>query len=131
MSSYGIRIVPGGCAVKLGRYISDRIGKLQVIVNTMFNGIKQFGSQGAALAKLAILQKKIQGNKTVVEENGIKAVVTGDGKLKELHIDGENMNNAVKVINDAITKAQKYAAEEMKDSMGDLSKVLGNLPKGV
>jgi DNA-binding protein YbaB len=97
----------------------------------MFNGIKQFGSQGAALAKLAILQKKIQGNKTVVEENGVKAVVTGDGKLKELHVDGENMNNAVKVINEAITKAQKYAAEEMKDSMGDLSKVLGNLPKGV
>jgi DNA-binding protein YbaB len=97
----------------------------------MFNGIKQFGSQGAALAKLAILQKKIQGNKTVVEEGNIKAVVTGDGKLKELHIDGENMNNAVKVINEAITKAQKYAAEEMKDSMGDLSKVLGNLPKGV
>jgi len=97
----------------------------------MFNGIKQFGSQGAALAKLAILQKKIQNNKTIVEENGVKAVVTGDGKLKELHVDGENMNNAVKVINEAITKAQKYAAEEMKDSMGDLSKVLGNLPKGV
>ena len=97
----------------------------------MFNGIKQFGSQGAALAKLAILQKKIQGNKTVVEENGVKAVITGDGKLKELHIDDANMNDAVKVINEAITKAQKYAAEEMKDSMGDLSKVLGNLPKGV
>lgn len=111
--------------------VSGKIELLKVnLKNKMFNGIKQFGSQGAALAKLAILQKKIQGNKTVVEEGNIKAVVTGDGKLKELHIDGENMNNAVKVINEAITKAQKYAAEEMKDSMGDLSKVLGNLPKG-
>ena len=56
--------------------------------------------------------------------------MTGDGKLKELYISGENMNTAVKVVNEAITKAQKYAAEEMKDSMGDLSKVLGNMPKG-
>ncbi len=95
----------------------------------MFNGIKQFGSQGAAIAKLAILQKKIQNHKMEVEMDGVKAVVTGEGKLKELMIDGENYNKAVKVINEAITKAQKYAAEEMKGSMGELSKVLGNLPK--
>ena len=69
----------------------------------MFNGIKQFGSQGAAIAKLAILQKKIQSHKTEVEEDGVKAIVTGDGKLKELFIDDENMNKAVKVINEAIT----------------------------
>lgn len=97
----------------------------------MFNGIKQFGSQGAALAKLAMLQKKIQNHKTEFEENGVRAVVTGDGKLKDLFVDGQNMNKAVKVINEAITKAQKFAAEEMKDSMGDLSKVLGNMPKGM
>jgi DNA-binding protein YbaB len=97
----------------------------------MFNGIKQFGSQGAAIAKLAMLQKKIQAHKTEVEEGDVKAVVTGDGKLKELYIDGENMSKAAKVINEAITKAQKYSAEEMKDSMGDLSKVLANMPKGM
>lgn len=97
----------------------------------MFNGIKQFGSQGAAVAKLAMLQRKIQAHKTEVEENEIKAVVSGDGKLKELYIEGENMNRAVKVINEAITKAQKYSADEMKDSMGDLSKILANMPKGM
>ena len=96
----------------------------------MFNGIRQFGSQGAALAKLAILQRRIAGHKTEIEEGDVRAVVTGDGKLKELYSSGENMNTAVKVVNEAITKAQKYAAEEMKDSMGDLSKVLGNMPKG-
>ncbi|HEX9008174.1 MAG TPA: YbaB/EbfC family nucleoid-associated protein [Patescibacteria group bacterium] len=95
----------------------------------MFNGIKQFGSQGAAVAKLAMLQRKIMAHKMEVEEDGVKAVVTGEGKLKELMIDGENYNKAVKVINEAITRAQKYAAEEMKGSMGELSKVLGNMPK--
>jgi DNA-binding protein YbaB len=97
----------------------------------MFNGIKQFGSQGAAIAKLAILQKKIMAHKMEVEADGVKAVVTGEGKLKELTIDGQDYNKAVKTINEAITKAQKYAADEMKDSMGDLSKVLGNMPKGI
>ncbi len=97
----------------------------------MFDGIKKFGSQGVALTKLALLQRKIANHKTEIEENGIKASVTGDGKLKELYIDGENMSKATKVINDAITRAQKYAAGEMKDSMGDLSRVLGNLPKGM
>ena len=95
----------------------------------MFDKMKQFGSQGAALAKLAMLQKKIQNHKIEWEIEGVRAVVTGDGKLKELFIDGENMNKAVKVVNEGITKAQKYAAEEMKGSMGELSKVLGNLPK--
>jgi DNA-binding protein YbaB len=97
----------------------------------MFNGIKQFGAQGAAITKLALLQKRIQKHKTEVEENGVKAVVTGDGKLKELYVDGESLGTAVKVVNEAITKAQKYSAEEMKDSMGDLSKVLANMPKGM
>ncbi len=95
----------------------------------MFEGIKRFGSQGAALTKLALLQRKIANHKTEVEDNDVKAVVTGDGKLKELWVAGQNLSNAVKVVNEAITKAQKYAAEEMKDSMGDLSKVLGNMPK--
>lgn len=97
----------------------------------MFDKMKQFGSQGAAIAKLAMLQKKIQNTKMEVEEDGVKVVVTGEGKLKDLTIDGENYGKAVKIINEAITKAQKYAADQMKDSMGDLSKVLGNLPKGM
>jgi len=95
----------------------------------MFDKVRQFGSQGAALAKLAMLQKKIGNHKIEIESDEVKVVVTGDGKLRDLSIDGENYNKAVKVINEAITKAQKYAAEEMKGSMGELSKILGNLPK--
>lgn len=109
----------------------DRIGSVRnyKYIKHMFDKMKQFGSQGAAITKLAMLQKKIQKTKMEVEDQGVKAVVTGEGKLKELVIDGEDYGRAVKVINDAITKAQKYAADEMKDSMGDLSKVLGNLPR--
>ncbi len=95
----------------------------------MFGGIKQFGQQGAAVAKLAILQRKIMSKKIEKEEEGVKAVVSGDGKLKYLSIDGVEQKTAVKIINEAIAEAQADSAEIMKGAMGDLSKVLGAMPK--
>lgn len=95
----------------------------------MFGNVKQFGSQGAAAAKMAMLQMKIKNKKIVVEEGNIKVVVSGDGKLKQLEIDGKSDNEIVKAVNEGITKAQTYAAEEMKGAMGDLSQLLGAMKK--
>jgi DNA-binding protein YbaB len=95
----------------------------------MFNNVKQFGSQGAAAAKMAMLQLKIKNKKIEVVTDNIKVTVTGDGKLKTLSIDGRDSNEVVKAVNDAISKAQAFAAEEMKGAMGDLSQLLGSLKK--
>ena len=95
----------------------------------MFNNVKQFGSQGAAAAKMAMLQMKIKNHKIEVDQDGVKVVVSGDGKLKGLEIDGKKMDTVVKAINEAISKAQGYAAEEMKGVMGDLQKILGSMGK--
>lgn len=95
----------------------------------MFNNLKQFGSQGAAAAKMAMLQMKIKNKKIEIVQGGVRAVVTGDGKLKALAIDGVDAGDIVKAVNEAIGKAQAYAAEEMKGAMGDLSQLLGSLRK--
>jgi len=95
----------------------------------MFNNIKQFGSQGAAAAKMAMLQMKIKNKKIEVIEDNIKVTVTGDGKLKALSIDGKDSGSVVKAINAAISKAQAFAAEEMKGAMGDLSQLLSSMKK--
>lgn len=95
----------------------------------MFNNVKQFGSQGAAAAKMAMLQLKIKNKKIEVVTDNIRVTVTGDGKLKALSIDGRDSNEVVKAVNDAISKAQAFAAEEMKGAMGDLSQLLGSLKK--
>ncbi len=95
----------------------------------MFGNVKQFGSQGAAAAKMGMLQLKIKNKKIVVEEGNVKVTVSGDGKLKQLEIDGKSVNEVTKAINEAISKAQAYAAEEMKGAMGDLSQLLGALKK--
>ena len=84
----------------------------------------QIGSKGAAAAKLAMLQRKITKKKIDYEDDGVKVIVTGDGKLKKMEIDGEDANRVVKVVNEAITKAQRWSAEEMKGMMGDLGKIL-------
>ena len=95
----------------------------------MFNNIKQFGSQGAAAAKMAMLQLKIKNKKIEVVTDNVKVTVTGDGKLKALSIDGRDSGNVVKAINEAISKAQAFAAEEMKGAMGDLSQLLSAMKK--
>ena len=48
----------------------------------MFNNIKQFGSQGAAAAKMAMLQIKIKNKKIEVVQDEVRVTVTGDGKLE-------------------------------------------------
>lgn len=95
----------------------------------MFNNVKQFGSQGAAAAKMAMLQMKIKNKKIEVVSGNVKVTVTGDGKLKSLAVDGKDANDVVKAINEAINKAQAFAAEEMKGAMGDLSQLLSSMKK--
>lgn len=95
----------------------------------MFNNIRQFGSQGAAAAKMAMLQMKIKNKKIEVVEGNVKVTVTGDGKLKQLTVDGKDAGEVVKAINQAINKAQAFAAEEMKGAMGDLSQLLSSMKK--
>ena len=98
----------------------------EVVKNLSLNmaNFGQIGSKGAAAAKLAMLQRKITKKKIEFEDDGIKVVVTGDGKLKKMEIDGEDVRRVVKVVNEAIGKAQKWSAEKMKGMMGDLSKIL-------
>ncbi len=50
-------------------------------------------------------------------------MVTGDGKLKSIEIDGEEDKELVKVINEAISNAQKWSANEMQGVMGELGKL--------
>lgn len=80
------------------------------------------------LRKQAVqMQKKLAERETVVEENGIKVVISGDQKIKEFSVEGVMSQDAVKVLNKAIKKSQEVAAAQMKENMGDLSALLGGL----
>jgi DNA-binding protein YbaB len=90
----------------------------------MFDKFSQIGSKGAAGVKLAMLQRKIMGKKIEVEKGDIKVVVTGDGKLKTIFVDGSERKEIVEAVNEAIGQAQKWAATEMQGMMGEISKFL-------
>lgn len=95
------------------------------MIRDMFDKFSNIGSKGAAVTKLAILQRKVMSKKIVHKEGDIEVIVTGDGKVKRIEVAGEEMKDLTKAINEAISQAQKWAANEMQSSMGDLSKIFG------
>jgi DNA-binding protein YbaB len=74
------------------------------------------------------LQKQLASQETVVEEKGIKVVITGDQKIKEFSVEGVMSQDAVNILNKAIKQSQQEAAKHMQ-SMGNLSELLGGLSK--
>lgn len=91
----------------------------------MLDKIGKVGSQGKAAAKMMMLQRKIGKKKIEYQDDDIKVVVSGDGKVKSIEVEGEKKEEIAEVVNKAIEKAQKWAAKEMQGKMGDLSKILG------
>lgn len=94
-------------------------------MTSMLDKIGKVGSQGKAAAKMMMLQRKIGKKKIEYQDEDIKVVVTGDGKVKSIEVEGEKKEEIAEVVNKAIEKAQKWAAKEMQGKMGDLSKILG------
>ena len=81
----------------------------------------------SAANKLRQLQNDIAKQRFTVEENGVKVVVSGDMKVRELEIDTDNMDRVVDVINKAMKEAQETVGKRMQEEMGGLQSLLGNL----
>ncbi len=74
----------------------------------------------------AVKMKKALGKEEVtVEEKGVKVVMDGTQKLKEVLINGEKNNNLVSAVNKAIKKSQKMAAKKMQEIGGGPLEGLG------
>jgi len=70
------------------------------------------------LAKAFKLKKAIEGEVTEIEENGIKILVSGDQKIKNLTVNGVENRILLDVINKAMKKSQENAARKMKEMGG-------------
>ena len=80
--------------------------------------VKQMRDQAIAL------QKQLAAEKVEVEEGDIRVVVTGDQRLEKLEVDGEDMERVAKVINKAMKKVQRVAAQKLATMSGGLSGLL-------
>ena len=86
--------------------IGDTLGKLGDL-----NKLRQQAMQ---------MQKNLAGQTVVVEENGVKIVMSGDQRVMELEIQGLSNQVLNDVINKAIRKSQELAAKELMNVSGGM-----------
>lgn len=71
------------------------------------------------------IQKALAQERIEVEEQGIKVVMTGDQRVEEVRVDGEENSRLVEVLNKAIKRSQEVAAQKLQEMSGGLSGLLG------
>ncbi|MBI2007589.1 MAG: YbaB/EbfC family nucleoid-associated protein [Candidatus Blackburnbacteria bacterium] len=90
----------------------------------MFDKFKQGAGMIKMANRLRQVQNELSRERITIEENGIKVVVTGDMKIRELEVDGEEQGKVVDVVNKAVKKAQEVSAKKMQE-MGGLKELFG------
>ena len=91
----------------------------------MFDKFKQLGQLNDMRKKAAELQKELEKIIQTVEKKGWQVSVTGDQKVRYIKKDGEDMQELVDLINDAMKKVQKESAKKMMEMGGGLGGLLG------
>lgn len=94
----------------------------------MFNPFQQVAELKKMRDQAMAIQKELQKEEVVVEKSGVRVVVTGDQKIKELNSNGRSDNDITDAINEAMKKSQEVAAKKLQQ-MGGLG-ALGNMLGG-
>ena len=71
------------------------------------------------------MQKALAAEEVTVERNGVKVVMSGDQKIKELIIDGQEDWRVKEAVAEAIKKSQEIAAKKLTEISGGLQGLLG------
>lgn len=91
--------------------IGDALGKLGDL-----NKLRQQAMQ---------MQKNLAVQQVVVEENGVKVVMSGDQRILSLEIQGLSNQVLNDVLNKAIRKSQELAAKELMNVSGGMGGLAG------
>ncbi len=95
----------------------------------MFDKIKQGMGQLGDLKKMRDqamqIQRQLSAEEIIVDEQGVRVVITGDQKIKDLTIQGINNQTLTEILNKAIKRSQEVAAKKLSEMSGGLSGLLG------
>lgn len=91
----------------------------------MFNPFKSLGDLKNMRDQAMKMQQLLSSEEVVVEKNGVKVVMSGDQKIKELTIDGKDDWRVKEAIAEAIKKSQEIAAKKLTEMSGGLQGLLG------
>lgn len=96
-----------------------------------FDKLKQLANLKKMRDQAMAIQKQLAVEEIVIDEDGIRIVITGDQKLKALEIDGMSNARVLELINKAIKKSQEVAARKLSEMSGGLAGMLkGQGPMG-
>lgn len=95
----------------------------------MFDKMKQLGELNKMRQQAQSLQKELEKIVQTLEKKGWTVSVSGDQKIRYIKKDGEDMQDLVDLINEAMKKVQKDSAKKMMEMGGGLSGILGGLGK--
>ena len=90
----------------------------------MFDKVKQLGQLKKMRDQAMAIQKQLSAEELVIEEDGVKIVISGDQKLKSLEIDGMTNDRVLDLINKAIKKSQELAAKKLAEMSAGLTGML-------
>jgi hypothetical protein len=91
----------------------------------MFDKFKQIGELKKMRDEAMRIQKELAAEKVELDEGGIRIVISGDQKVQELEIEGENQARLIEILNKAIKRSQEIAARKVQQMSGGLSGLLG------
>ena len=91
----------------------------------MFNPFKSLGDLKSMRDQAVKMQQILSAETVVVEKNGVRVVMSGDQKIKELTIDGKDDCRVKEAIAEAIKKSQEIAAQKLTEISGGLQGLLG------
>lgn len=91
----------------------------------MFNPFKGLSDLKSMRDQAMKMQQLLAAETVVVEKNGVKVVMSGDQKLKELTIDGKDDWIVKEALMEAIKKSQEIAAKKLTEVSGGLQGLLG------
>lgn len=91
----------------------------------MINPFQQLGDLKKMRDQAMQIQKQLQQEEVEVEKNGVKILISGDQKIKNLESNGRSDNDIKEAINEAIKKSQEVAARKLSQMGGGLGGLLG------
>lgn len=91
----------------------------------MFNPFKAVGDLKSMRDQAMKMQQVLSQEQVVVEQNGVRIVMTGDQKIKELTIDGREEWRVQEAVAQAIKKSQEIAAKKLTEMSGGIQGLLG------
>lgn len=90
----------------------------------MFNPFKAVGDLKGMRDQAMKMQQVLSQEEVIVEAHGVRVVMTGDQKIKELTIDGKEDWRVKEAVAQAIKKSQEVAAKKLTEMSGGLQGLL-------